>query len=476
MKSDEVLQLAEHALEAGDSARSVARAYVRKADRAGVLDQFVALLQEFDPGMVDDALLDFLLQARRNGRGRSGLVMLEDVEPERVRWLWQDRVPLGKLTLLDGDPDVGKSSVAIDLTARITTGAPMPDGTLPELDGPRGVVLLTAEDGLGDTIRPRLDAAGGDPSRVAVLKTVFAGDVERVPTVEDLEPIQEAIETVDAALVVVDPLTAFMGLDVNTHRDADVRRALAGLADLADATGVSVFCIRHLNKSGGGNPLYRGGGSIGLIAAARSGLIAARDPQDPDGTRRVLAVTKANLACRPPALSYRLEAADDVVRVAWEGETDHSAHDLLEIPTGDERTARDNAAEFLVAELSRGPRPVTELKEAAKDAGLSWRTIERAKRDLEITAEKDGFDGPWTWRLPRARGGEERQVAALGDQNGENPQNSGPSPKTANSNDQLAAFGEEDAPSDPHSCPGCGRRIGPTSDLCGKCKREGGTP
>lgn len=432
--------------------------------------------------MVDGLLLDHLLRHRRNGGSarQGGLVELADVEPEEVRWLWPARIPLGKLTLLDGDPDVGKSTLALDLAARLSRLAPMPDGSEPELEDPRGTVLLTAEDGLGDTVRPRLDAAGADVTRVARLATVDVGDAERIPTVEDLGPIHDAIEQKDAALLVLDPLTAFMGQDVNTHRDADVRAALAGLADLADATGVTVLAIRHLNKSRGSHPLYRGGGSIGLIAAARSGLLAARDPQDPEGPGRVLAVTKCNLAARPSALSYRLEPTAGTVRVQWEGETEHAASELLDRPTGEERTAREEAAHFLQEELAAGARPVSELKNAAETAGLSWRTVRRAKSDLEVDARREGGVGDagrWLWEMPEGtKAARNKNLAALGSENAQNPQNSGPSPKTASPHPELGTLGKEEPSPEPNTCPGCERRIGPTADRCGRCKREGVTP
>lgn len=490
MDATEILDDAEAALESGESARVVARRYVDRADRAGALRPFVSLLREWDPGMADDVLLDFVLRERRNGGpvGSSGLVRLADVEAEDVAWLWPGRVPLGKLTMVEGDPGVGKSTLALDLAARLSVGAPMPDGAAPEVDGPRGTVLLTAEDGLGDTVRPRLDAAGGDPDRVARLATVPGEDGPRIPTVEDVGAIRRAVDEMDAALVVVDPLTAFVGHGVNAHRDADIRRALAPLADLADDARAAVVAIRHLNKSGSSNPLYRGGGSIAFIAAARSGLLAARDPADPDGPCGVLAATKANLAPRPPALAYRLEAAEnDHPRVQWEGETDHRAADLLDRPDPDERTARDEAAAFLRVELSRGPRPVTELKAAAKDAGLSWRTVERAKKEMGVEARKRGFAGPWCWELPDdassepARGTSVRDVAAFDDEDAEDPGASGPESKTANPDASVADFAAEnggvadfddDPPADPSACPECGRPIGPTSSLCGRCKGD----
>lgn len=139
-----------------------------------------------------------------------GIVILKDVEPEDVAWLWPGRIPLGKLTLLEGDPGLGKSLIALDIAARVSSGAPMPDGTKSDLGGPAGVVLLPAEDGLADTVRPRLEAAGADLARVACVVFVPEGGDERPPLVTDIARIREAVEQVNARLVIVDPITAFM--------------------------------------------------------------------------------------------------------------------------------------------------------------------------------------------------------------------------------------------------------------------------
>src|SRR5918998_2608911 len=164
-------------------------------------------------------------------------IMLSEVQAETVEWLWERRIPLGKITVLDGDPDNGKSVLTTDLAARVTTGRTMPYGfgkTFPQA----GVVILSAEDGVGDTIRPRFDAAGGDPSRVVLLGT---DDPLGIP--EDLAIIERAIKQVDAKLVIIDPIMAFMGEGVNTNSDKDVRRALTPVKQLAERLGVAVLIV-----------------------------------------------------------------------------------------------------------------------------------------------------------------------------------------------------------------------------------------
>lgn len=329
-------------------------------------------------------------------------VQLADVEPTDVYWLWQKRVPLGKITMLDGDPGLGKSTLTADLAARVTTGAAMPDGTTGDIDGPACVLLLSAEDGPEDTIRPRLDAAGADIKRVAMLQELSDGRLPEIPG--DLAVINAYAEENDVKLIVIDPLMAYLPSTVNAHRDQDVRRALAPLARLAQDTGAAIVVVRHLNKMSGSNAVYRGGGSIGIIGAARSGLLVAKHPDDE--TRRVLAMTKSNLAAPAPSLIYRLVAADEssVAHVEWDTEDSGLTATQLLTPSTIEakRGATDSAVEFLEEILKDGPVPVKQIKAEAKEAGLSSDTVDRAKARLGIKPKRDGFGdgGKWVWALP----------------------------------------------------------------------------
>src|SRR5262249_8218950 len=219
------------------------------------------------------------------------ITRLSDVTPQPVRWLWRGRIRIGKLTVLDGDSGLGKSLLSTDLAARISKARLMPDNTANDLRDPAGVVILSAEDDPSDTICPRLKATGADLSRIVLLAGLRDSDSVRLPTLADLEAIRHAITLVNAKLVIIDPLMAYLPGRVDSHRDQDIRSSLAPLAALAAETGVAVLVIRHLNKTEGKNALYRGGGSIGIIGAARSGLLVAQDPEDEE--RRILAVTKS---------------------------------------------------------------------------------------------------------------------------------------------------------------------------------------
>ena len=343
------------------------------------------------------------LAGTSSGSGDCVLLRMADVKSCQIHWLWPGRIPLGKLTVIDGDPGLGKSLLTLDLAARLTRGDGMPDGSGSDLNGPRGVVLLSAEDDPADTIRPRLDAAGADVSRIVILASVRDGAEQRGPHIGDLDAIRHAITDVGAALVIIDPLMAHVPEDRNTHRDQDIRRALAPLAALAADTGVAVIVVRHLNKTAGVNPLYRGGGSIGIIGAARSGLLVAVDPEDAEGSTRVLAIQKANLAARAPSLKYRItEVRPGVAGVAWVGESNLSAYDLLDAAGQDQegKSELDETSSWLIATLKDGPVQTKQLQRDAEGAGHSWATVRRAQRRLKVLVVKEDFKGGWTWRLP----------------------------------------------------------------------------
>ena len=326
-----------------------------------------------------------------------------EVRPERVAWLWPGRLALGKPTVLDGDPGLGKSTLTLDLAARVTTGAAMPGG---EVGGePRGVVLLSAEDGAADTIVPRLVAAGADLGRVYILDGVAVpgGPADPVTLPDALAAVEAAVVALGAALVVVDPLMAYLGGDVNAHRDQDVRRAMAPLAAMLERTGCAGLLVRHLNKAAGVPALYRGGGSIGIVGAARFGLLVARDPDDE--TARIVAPTKCNVGPEPPALRYRLEAepGSDAARVVWDAKpVPHGAAALL-AAAGDEggQSAVDAAAPWLEEALRSGRRLAGDVLREARGEH-SEAALRRAKTRLGVVAKREGF-GPgakWWWSLP----------------------------------------------------------------------------
>lgn len=387
---------------------------------------------EPDP-IQDPRTHDEQVSAYRIASRGPGLVRMDSVRPERVEWLWEARVPLAKVTLIDGDPSLGKSTMTLDLGARTTRGWSMPDGS-PGV-GPAGVVILSAEDGLADTIRPRLEAAGADLSRIVARTTVTdiqagPGDVGRVPSLPvDIDEIERDIDAADAMLVIIDPLMAYLDAKVNAHRDHHVRRALAPLAAMAERTGAAVVLVRHLNKQSGGSAIYRGGGSIGIGGAARSVLMVATDPDaedDDPNPRRIVAVAKVNLALPPAAMAYRLETAVIVdaagvpittSRVFWEGVAEGvTAADLVASPASrddGDRTAGDEAADFLRAMLAEGPMAAAEVFARGRKEGHGERTLQRARRSIGAVSRREGFGrgSAVSWTLPAHT----RRIGDIGD-------------------------------------------------------------
>jgi len=329
-------------------------------------------------------------------------ILASEVSPEHVTWLWPSRIPLAKITVLDGDPGLGKSVLTLDIAARITKGRPMPDGST-GIEG--GVLVLNAEDGSADTIVARLLAMGADLKRVRILKTLPSSEGERQPEIPgDLVEIERAAESIKAKLIIVDPLMAFLAPETNSFRDQDVRRALAPLANAAERTGAAVWVVRHLNKNAEGNSIYRGGGSIGIIGAARSGLLVARDPDDSSGQSRILALTKGNLGPSCSSLRYSIEQhTSGSIYVRWSGESTHEAAALLALPGGEDgRTSLDEAGEFLRSVLEDGPLSAKDVLRKGQAAGFADKTLRRAKTIVGIKTERQGFGAgsTWVWKLP----------------------------------------------------------------------------
>ncbi len=339
------------------------------------------------------------------GQEPAVVVRLADVLPESVKWIWPGRLALGKLTVLSGDPGLGKSFLSLDVAARLTTGQMWPDG------GPApigSVVLLTAEDGVADTVRARFDAAGGNPERVYVLRAMRHRDAERpFCLASDLPTLEELVQRSGARVVIIDPVSAYLGR-VDSYKDNEVRGLLAPLALMAARLNVAVLLIMHLTKNAQTRALYRTGGSIAFIAAARIALIVAKDPDD--DSRRLLMANKHNLSAPPSTLAYRLigEYPEGPARVDWEPEAvPHAEADAVLMAAGvpEDPNERNDADELLQTFLADGDQPATELLKAAQAKGVTERTLNRAKRRLGIIAVRRGEPGrkgggTWYCRLP----------------------------------------------------------------------------
>lgn len=319
------------------------------------------------------------------------VVCMANVEAQAVRWLWQPYIALGKLTFLEGEPGVGKSTLTCAIAAAVTNGRGFP-GLEPFEPG--NVLMLSAEDGLADTLRPRLDMVGADTSRVMALDEPLTFDRF------GLLRLEAAIIEYQSRLVIIDPLFAYTGAKADIHRANECRAISDPLSKIADRNGCALLAVRHLSKSrGGGHALNAGIGSIDFAAAARSVLLVGQDPDEP--TKRAMVQTKNNLALPGEAVGYKIEGG----RFYWTGASTLTAKHILALPSDDEeRGTLAEAKDFLLTALSSGPRDNKAIKDEAKQAGISERTLLRAKAELKIKSEKVGMPGShyqkWVWKLP----------------------------------------------------------------------------
>ncbi len=336
---------------------------------------------------------------------RAVSVRASDVKAEKVEWLWRCYLPAGKLVVLDGHPGTGKSTLTLDVAAKLSSGAAMHGDR--ETRAPRAVLIINAEDSPADTMRPRLKLAGANLRHCYFLREVEDSETrEKEPfdLSRHLETLERCIRESKVALVIIDPLTAYLGT-VNAYKDQEVRGVLAPLATLAEDRRCTILLVRHLNKGTGTNAVLRGGGSIGIIAAARTGLLLAKDPEDP--AKRVLAVAKANVGRGAPSLIFHIESEKgaDHGRIVWEGTSPHTAASLLaEAPDADSRALEDQVADSVRNALRDGPVPAKQVRSAISDDGLSpgKGTVERAAKKLGVIKRREGF-GPGSlivWELP----------------------------------------------------------------------------
>jgi archaellum biogenesis ATPase FlaH len=324
---------------------------------------------------------------------------LADVERENVTWMWQGFLPHKKLVIVDGMPGVGKSTLTADIAAKVSTGATFPCGTE---NRARGVLFLAVEDGVADTIRPRVEAAGGDVERVYAMSGVEIQGQESAPDLsKHIEIIRNLVIEHDIGLIIIDPIMALLGANVDSYRDQDVRSITTPLARLAEELDVIVLVVRHPNKSISSNALMRGGGSMAFIGAARVGWVVGKDPSDE--SRRILAIAKSNLAMMADSLQFQLVTDEQFgcARIEWLGKSMVSADILYSEPNQDERNQTDEAMEWLQDFLGDSEIDSKVAKQKAGDAGISEKALRRAreKLDVRVIRRGKGKEHVTTWLL-----------------------------------------------------------------------------
>lgn len=314
------------------------------------------------------------------------IINMADVEVQEVQWLWYPYIPYGKITIIQGDPGEGKTTLVLRLIAALTTGKPIiEDYEQTEPVEPVNVIYQNCEDGLGDTIKPRLLEAGADCTKVTVID-----DRNTEPLTMKDTRIETAIFRTNARLLVLDPIQGYLGSGIDMHRANEIRPVMKYLSDIAEKYNCAVILIGHMNKCSQTKVSYKGLGSIDFSAAARSVLLVGRVKNEPN--IRVVCQIKNSLAPEAKSIDFELNEENGFL---WIGEYDITADDLL---AGKSKTSRqENAADFLMKLLAGGRMLQTEIQSAAKEAEISYSTLKRAKKELDIISKK--VNNKWYWEL-----------------------------------------------------------------------------
>lgn len=365
-----------------------------------------------------------------------GFKLASEIEVEEVEWLWPHRIPLRKLTLLVGRGGLNKSTLSLDLAARLTRGQEMPETS--HRCGPGKALILSTEDSASDTIRPRLEAAGADLCRVKI-QTRGGGSFPK-----HLRQLEKEVTGFDADLVIIDPLTAFLGTKINMNDPQDVRKVLSPLKEIAERTDCVFLAVVHLNKREGASPRHRVLGSGDLVNAARSVMLVEEDPEDDD--KRVVAQVKSNLGPPAKALAFSVVRSAEnprVPRINWDGESPYDPHILLNPGFSSAPSKKERAKVFIKNILRHGPVRSAEVFELADEQGFSERTLKRAKKELPNVVSKrppSSFeDREWYWLLDEhmeafedgelSRMDVRDSMASLATETEGHPSNGGPSAK-----------------------------------------------
>jgi len=336
-----------------------------------------------------------------------------------VPWLWDGWLVAGGLTVLAGRQGTGKTTLTMALAATVTIGGRWPDGTRVE---PGNVCIWSGEDDPNYTLGPRLALSGADMDRVLFVEDVLgAGEKRAFDPAKDMEPLRRALAGAGGCkLLIIDPIV--MAVAGDSHKNAEVRRGLQPVVELAATLGCGLIGISHLTKgTEGRDPNERVTGSLAFGALARTVLMVAKSKHEDGSVKRLLVRSKNNLGEDSGGFEFDIEQGEVpsaagvfASRVLWGGAIDGDARDLmaeaesLQDPDG----AGDEAEAFLVEVLRDGPVPSKLIQADARGAGLNWRTVERKKQKMGIVAEKLGMTGGWSWRLPMPNEREDRQKSA----------------------------------------------------------------
>ena len=313
------------------------------------------------------------------------LIKMSDVEPTKVEWLWYPYIPYGKITIIQGDPGEGKTTLILNLAALLSKGEKLPESE--EKSDPINIIYQTAEDGLSDTVKPRLIAANADDERITVI------DESKLELSLTDERLEQAIIETKAKLVILDPLQAYIGANVDMHRANEIRPVMKHLSEVAQRQQCAVVLIGHLNKAIGMKSSYRGLGSIDIPASARSVLLVGRIKDNP--TVRVMAQIKSSLAPEGEPIAFELNKETGFRFI---GKYDISIDDLL---NGVATTSKLEQGEKLLRDMLSDGSAIKQkqLQQQAKIRNISERTLNEAKKNVGVKSFRSNNE--WYWKLSR---------------------------------------------------------------------------
>jgi hypothetical protein len=379
--------------------------YLQRTIRAS-LSFLNKTLEDYKKKPIETIHIDFARKRTYSLQDGINVAMASGIETEKAKWLWPGYIPSGKITILAGDPGMGKSTIAIDLVSRISCGKPLPSGGR-TISGT--CLIASAEDAPEDTIAPRLIVAEAKMARVGVIREVKIDDqLCYLSLPRDLDRLRRLVVARGARILVIDPLNAFLERGTDSYKDQDIRSVLAPIENMAEETGVAVLIIAHLNKKEDSSILYRIGGSIGFIGAARS-VLAVGETGKPN--LRVLYSLKSNLAKKPVSLSYETrqvtrlrkdekewKGEEKIVSsvIRWRGAIDYDPAQRAGVNAD---KAGSEAEDFLRQALVDSGVSTDDLFAEAKRAGISRSHINRVKTDLGLKVSR-GRDGSWIWSMP----------------------------------------------------------------------------
>jgi len=398
--ANEYLAMAEEALEMGrdgnlNYAKDIAKDFARhQAMSRAILEAGKKLKRDDFEGIV---------KSIQEGAGADEdeelqVVCLKDILPEKLEWLWAKRIPNKKLTLIVGDPETGKSFFSAFLASHVSNGKPLPH--CPDVPTDKGeILILTAEDGLADTVRPRIDLTGGKPSKIHIIEGTKKGryfDLSQdIPKLEKTLKLRKNIK-----LLIIDPISAYVGKK-SMNNPGEMRELLKPLSALAEKYEFALICIAHLNKNDSLKAAYRVSGTIGIIAAARAVWLAMKDEEDEKEERRFLCCLKMNIAKKPKrAMVFRI----------WEKENRDPGFEFLDelavVDVGVELSGEAGpvreAMKIIKAELKSEPKPARKMFEAGKLNGIGAKAMRRAAKSLGVVVwqEWTNYGNRWLWNLP----------------------------------------------------------------------------